>query len=135
MASDPVLLNRKTRVVNSMLSTLEMLPNLEGVKPLHVTELARKELDIGVQGVKYLVHLYLASLYITPLCFLTMWHEEATRYRTRYGSPLNYTLEMPFVRESQMLVEHAEVLCEEVETAALLARGAGVVLTKGPRSR
>lgn len=50
-----------------------------------------------------------------------MWHWEATRYRTDYGSPLNYTPTEPLIRAFGMLAEHAEVLGKEVETAALLS--------------
>lgn len=79
--------------------------------------------DPRLQGLINLLHLYRASWRVTPLCGLTMWHEEATRYQTEYGGPSDYVSTKPLITEFRTLAKHAEVLGKEmVSASSLVAR-------------
>jgi len=109
--------------VASMLSALE---RVDKVEPWVLRASLRAlvlvpRVDPRLQRLMNLLHLYRASWRVTPLCGLTMWHEEATRYQTEYGGPSDYVSTKPLIVEFCTLAKYAEVLSNEVEKAASLA--------------
>jgi len=108
--------------VASMLSALD---RMEKVEPL-VVRASFPALSwilglVHAQRLMYLLHLYRASWRVAPLCGLTMWHEQATRYQTEDGGPSDYAPTKPLVRLLPTLIGHAKVLSKEVELASSLA--------------
>ena len=88
-----------------------------------------------LQGLVCFVGFYRIGWRIGPLSFLTMWHENTTRYPKAlpgdYGSPSDYVQNTPFVKKFVLLNEHAKTCAEEsLRSIRLVKKGALVSLDR-----
>ena len=80
----------------------------------------------------YVMHIVEALSRIYPLNFLTMWHEQATRYpsvqRSDFWDYKAYSADKPLIKQLPKVIKQANILSENVLESAKLAKRINVLM-------